>query len=585
MKSLSFHKRLFYSTYALVIAIIAAFTIYLYHHERSLRIEALQSIFITYADGLSIVLDSNAVNKDIIADFQKYVPNKELRITVIDESGVVIFDTETSRPDTLTNHYSRPEIRELDNQKVSYAIRRSDTMDKKFFYAAKNYGSYIIRCSLPYSSTTSFLNVNKGFIWIVLLILLVATIILYHFANKLGNSISLLRKFASKAQSLQSVDSTHMLFPENDLGDISRIIVDIYSNLNQVKDELLREREKLLEHIQLSNEGIIIFSKEKKELVTNKLFIQFANIISDSTLSSAEEILLVPELQPLTSFIYRYINDKRPPGELKRESLTITKNGKIFRVECLVFQDKSFEIILSDITKQEEENRIKRQLTQNVAHELKTPVSSIQGYLETIINTQNLGEDKKNQFIARCYSQAVRLADLLRDISQLNRLDEASEMFELQDVHVTDVVNNIVDELSGELEQKSISTRVDIDSSVKIQGNTSLVYSIFRNLMDNSIAYAGDGVRISISCYHSDDSYYYFSFSDTGVGISEEHLNRLFERFYRVDTGRSRKLGGTGLGLAIVKNAVLYHKGTISAKNLLTGGLEFLFSLKKKNTP
>ena len=122
---------------------------------------------------------------------------------------------------------------------------------------------------------------------------------------------------------------------------------------------------------------------------------------------------------------------------------------------------------------------------------------------------------------------------------------------------------------------------ISLPENMTLNGNHSLLYSIFRNLTDNAIAYAGEGTTISIHCYLQDDNYYYFSFSDNGIGVSEEHLNRLFERFYRVDKGRSRKLGGTGLGLAIVKNAVLFHKGEILAKNQINGGLEFLFTLKK----
>lgn len=116
-----------------------------------------------------------------------------------------------------------------------------------------------------------------------------------------------------------------------------------------------------------------------------------------------------------------------------------------------------------------------------------------------------------------------------------------------------------------------------------LSGNSSLLYSIFRNLTDNAIAYAGTGVQITINCFREDEKFYYFSFADTGVGVPEEHLNRLFERFYRVDKGRSRKLGGTGLGLAIVKNSVLFHGGTIFAKNAPTGGLEFVFTLQKND--
>ncbi len=579
MKSLPFHKRLFITMYMLVVAIILAFTVYIYSHEKALRKESLQTLLVSYADELSQHIRQRGLSYEVVQEFEYFAPDSNLRVTVLNKNGEVLYDSETLRPDTLQNHYSRPEIKALDAQQTSYAIRHSDSMGKDFFYAAKNFSDYNIRCSLPYTSTITFLSVKKGFIWIVLIILLLSTAILYRFTQKLGKSIALLREFASRAQNLQSVN-TDMLFPENDLGAISKIIVDIYAQLNQANKELSREREKLLEHIQLSNEGIAIFSREKKEILTNTLFIQYANLISDHVLSSSEEILQIPEFTPLVAFIARRLKEKIV-DDSRKESHVITKGGKIFKVECVVFQDKSFEILISDITKLEEESRIKRQLTQNIAHELKTPVSSIQGYMETIINTPDLNEKKKNQFIARCYSQTVRLTELLRDISQLNRLDEASQLFERQDVVVADVVNNITHELQTELEQRNITTRVDIDSKVKILGNASLVYSIFRNLMDNSIAYAGDGVRITISCYRADEGSYYFSYSDTGVGVPEDHLNRLFERFYRVDNGRSRKFGGTGLGLAIVKNAVLYHKGTISAKNMLTGGLEFLFSLKK----
>lgn len=118
-----------------------------------------------------------------------------------------------------------------------------------------------------------------------------------------------------------------------------------------------------------------------------------------------------------------------------------------------------------------------------------------------------------------------------------------------------------------ELEEKHITVVNSLKPKIQLRGNYSLLYSIFRNLMDNAIAYAGTDIRINISCFREDENFYYFSFADTGVGVSPEHLNRLFERFYRVDKGRSRKLGGTGLGLAIVKNSVIIHGGTISAKN------------------
>ena len=276
------------------------------------------------------------------------------------------------------------------------------------------------------------------------------------------------------------------------------------------------------------------------------------------------------------------LKGKRPGKEEKRMSISINKNGRMFIVECIIFQDLSFEISINDVTQEEEQIRLKRQLTQNIAHELKTPVSSIQGYLETIVNNENISREKMQTFLERCYAQSNRLSRLLRDISVLTRMDEAANMIDMEKVDISLLVGNIVNEVSLELEEKHITVVNSLKPKIQLRGNYSLLYSIFRNLMDNAIAYAGTDIRINISCFREDENFYYFSFADTGVGVSPEHLNRLFERFYRVDKGRSRKLGGTGLGLAIVKNSVIIHGGTISAKNNQGGGLEFVFTLAKE---
>ncbi|MDD4848255.1 MAG: ATP-binding protein [Bacteroidales bacterium] len=233
---------------------------------------------------------------------------------------------------------------------------------------------------------------------------------------------------------------------------------------------------------------------------------------------------------------------------------------------------------------QDEQARIKRQLTQNIAHELKTPVSSIQGYLETIINNKDLPEAQKDAFIERCFQQSTRLAALLHDISNLTRLDEASELIEIEKVNVSEIISNVLKDVALNLNEKQMTVKSNTsDKHIEIIGNQSLIYSIFRNLMDNAIAYSGENVEVVIDCYQEDDQNYYFDFSDNGVGVGEEHLSRIFERFYRVDKGRSRKMGGTGLGLAVVKNAVIFHGGSITAKKAFGGGLEFVFTLSKKN--
>ena len=233
---------------------------------------------------------------------------------------------------------------------------------------------------------------------------------------------------------------------------------------------------------------------------------------------------------------------------------------------------------------EEDKNRLKRQLTQNVAHELKTPVSSIRGYLETIVSDPGMDEEVKNHFIQRCFIQSQRLSSLLQDISTLNKLDDAPGSYEREPVNILTLFNMILSDVAQKLKEKNITVRTLIGPGVVVTGSHSLLYSIFRNLTDNAIDYAGEGVTVTVQILSEDENYYTFSFADNGVGVAAEHLPHLFERFYRVDKGRSRKMGGTGLGLAIVKNAVLLHHGSISVRLAQTGGLEFIFSLPKAGT-
>lgn len=231
-------------------------------------------------------------------------------------------------------------------------------------------------------------------------------------------------------------------------------------------------------------------------------------------------------------------------------------------------------------TTRKEQDILKRQLTQNIAHELKTPVASIQGYLETIIDNPRISEEMKQQFLQRCYAQSERLTSLLRDISTLNRLDDGSDMIDFEAVDITQLASDIMSETALEREERKMSFHNLLPERIVVKGNRSLLYSIFRNLTDNAIAYAGEETTITLEGKEVGNKWH-FIFRDNGQGVPQEHLARIFERFYRVDKGRSRKMGGTGLGLAIVKNSVLLHGGTIRAANLPEGGLKFEFTIKK----
>jgi len=227
------------------------------------------------------------------------------------------------------------------------------------------------------------------------------------------------------------------------------------------------------------------------------------------------------------------------------------------------------------------ENQMRRELTQNIAHELKTPVASILGYTDTILDNPQMTPETQRQFIERTNAQAHRLTALLQDISTLNRMDYAAHQLTMERTDVSAIVGYIVQETAIALEKRHMTLNNCLPQHIVIKGNPSLIYSIFRNLVDNAINYAGEGTTIDISTEQTADSWT-FRFSDNGIGIAPEHLPRIFERFYRIDKSRSRSIGGTGLGLAIVKNAVLLHGGTIIARLAERGGLQFDFTLRKE---
>ena len=230
---------------------------------------------------------------------------------------------------------------------------------------------------------------------------------------------------------------------------------------------------------------------------------------------------------------------------------------------------------------QEKENRMRRELTQNIAHELKTPVASILGYTETILNSPGIDDEVKNQFIARTHAQARRLTTLLQDISTLNRMDYAKDLITMERVNISVLFADIAQETTFALQNRQMTLHNCLPESIIVKGNYSLLYSIFRNLIDDAINYAGQGATIEVSADQKPD-YWHFTFKDNGIGIPSKHLTRIFERFYRIDKGRSRDMGGTGLGLSIVKNAVLLHGGNITVDAPDTGGLTFRFTIKSR---
>jgi len=318
--------------------------------------------------------------------------------------------------------------------------------------------------------------------------------------------------------------------------------------------------------------------------LANSQFIQYTSIISDSSTISAEQVFSIPEFRKINKFLDINLASEKEfqNNELPQIEFTINKNESYFKVLCIIFADKSFEILLTDITRPEKRRLLKQQLTSNIAHELKTPLASIKGYIETLMGNPDIDKEKQQYFIQKAHAQSERLNLLLNDISLLNNIEDAGELFEIKSVNIKNIVSDVWENLESRLNENNTRFKLKIGEDVVVKGNDSLLSSVFQNLIENSINYAGKNIKIEIKSYLEDKKFHYFSYSDSGIGIPEEHLNRIFERFYRIDSGRTREMGGTGLGLSIVKNAIQLHKGKITARNKPEGGVEFLFTLSKK---
>ena len=226
---------------------------------------------------------------------------------------------------------------------------------------------------------------------------------------------------------------------------------------------------------------------------------------------------------------------------------------------------------------------LKKQMTSNIAHELRTPVTSIRGYLETIIACPDMAPEKKLVFIEKAYNQTLRLTELITDMALISKMEERSDKLRKEEIDLYDVASEVFDDLADRIAEKGNIIENMLSPGTHLVANRTLVYTIIRNLVENTLKYAGDGVTMHIECYSKIDKFCYLTYYDTGVGVPDDHLEKIFERFYRIDEGRARDVGGSGLGLSIVKNAVKFHGGSVSVINRLEGGLQFFFSLRRQD--
>jgi two-component system, OmpR family, phosphate regulon sensor histidine kinase PhoR len=583
--TLSYRQKLFLNFSVIFSVFTILVLIFQFEREKNFR----KSQFEVTLDNIAELTNNFIHKNDLLASgnfrlldtLASIVPGFNIRITLIDRNGEVLYDSEADA-ETMENHLSRPEVRDARENGPGANIRKSSTTGSSYYYYARSYPEYFIRTASLYNiQVKDYLHVERIFFLYLLFLFILVSLALRIITRRVAETITRLKDFAVQLHNGKE-PAEQISFPPDELGIIGSQITAIYHELNEAKEQISIEKEKLFSHLNALNEGIAFFTPQKKKILTNQQFIQNLNIISAESNISADQIFEIKELAPITQFIDEQLNSSDPidSGNLPLKEMVLQSNARYFNIKCMFFTDRSFEIVITETTKLEKRRLIKQQMTSNIAHELKTPVTSVLGYLETL-KQRDVPEDTRNYFIERAHAQALRLTDLIADISSLTKIEEAGENFSVEPVKIREIVNEVHEHLRARLNAHHIAVNIELPKKMVINGNISLLYSIFYNLFDNAIKYGGESIEINLINYLEDKKFYYLSFANTGNSIADNHLPRIFERFYRVDVGRSRETGGTGLGLSIVKNAVELHRGRITARTYKEGGVEFLFSLRK----
>ena len=565
---LSFRQRLFIYFALLFTVFATGIAVFEHSREKNFKTLILEERLGIYTNIIQTAITDTTTNYESALDkVHSYLP-AQLRISVIAQQGNVLYDNTVKDVSKMENHAGRVEIRTAEINGTGSDIRESATKHMPYFYYARKIQSGFIRVALPDDvQMRQFLKADNLFLYFLLGLFVISIFIIHSITSQVGASIKRLRDFAL------SPDRQDIVFGEDELGETGKKISENYLQLESGRKDLWQVKNKLLQHILISGEGICFFSNNKQVEFYNALFIQYLHQLIDEPHSDVSAVFSDDIFADFLEVLEKS-NETTFETQLK-------KNGKTFSFRANLFDNKSIEVILSDVTKQEKTRQLKVEMTGNIAHELRTPVTSIRAYLETIIR-QNLSEEQQLHFITKAYAQSLTLSEMIRDMSVLAKLEEAPQTFGLETIKIEQLLTKLKEESAAELLDKHIHMEWQLPEGLLLKGNTNLVNAVFRNLIENTIRYAGENISINISVYHQDKDYYYFRYYDTGCGIKDEyHLNRLFERFYRVDEGRTRNTGGSGLGLSIVKNAILFHKGSISVKNRKSGGLEFLFQLHK----
>ena len=488
------------------------------------------------------------------ADVLEKISDGDERITLISSDGTVIADTDANA-DEMENHLERTEVKQAAENGSGTSVRYSDTLTEKIiYYAVKTPDGNILRVSVKHYTVVTIL---LGLVQPILVILLIAAVLCFVLSSKVSKSI------------VKPINSLDLDEPENNNAyeELSPLLKKI-SRQRKIIDEQLQTAKQMQEEFRLitenMSEGFLMIDSERNVLTYNSAALRLLGISEPPS----GNVLAINRAGPFRSAVERALSGGRSENEMTfgESSYSLIANP--------VFADKEVigaVIVILDVTERVQREQLRREFTANVSHELKTPLTSISGFAEMMVN--GVPNDIAADFSRSIYDEAQRLIVLVGDIIKLSELDENSARFERERVNLRELSENVVKQLRFAAENKNVS--LTVVGNAQITGVRKILDEMIFNLCDNAIKYNKDGGSADVVISSDTEKHTVtLTVRDTGIGIPVYAQSRIFERFYRVDKGRSKSAGGTGLGLAIVKHGAICHNAEIRLKSEENKGTE-----------
>jgi len=516
------------------------------------------------------VLESGEIS-NISKFFSEYLKNENIRETLIDKSGKVLSDSLLDA-ETMDNHNTRKEVMDARLYGTGYSIRYSNSSKMDMLYFATKFGDgYIVRSALPMESIDIM---ETTYIKYYILIMLVSLIITLLLSSRLSKTLVKPLKDLENATSRFAkgeLEKRASITTNDEIGDLGKTFNEMADKLENAFKDSKEKQTKLETVLKSMDSGVIAIDNENRVMLINpyaeKIFGINRNIMGEKLLNNIRdfEVENIIKNKEDNREVTIYWPEKR---ELKVRTAELANEKESIGIVAVIHD-------ITDIRKLE---NMRSQFAANVTHELKTPLTSIKGFAETLKDVED--SETREKFLNIINDEAERLSRLISDILSLSKIENIRSMSD-DPINVKSSIDQVAVLLKGAAESKNIRIKTQGDILPELHGDRDMFLQMLLNLVDNAVKYSGENTDVVITTKLEENNCV-ISVTDNGIGIAKEHLDRLFERFYRVDPARSREQGGTGLGLAIVKHIVMAFKGTIEVKSALGAGSEFIVKIPIK---